>query len=514
MRNLSLFFLLILCSLVTYGQVPSVKFIDNPMGNNEETPALTPAADGGFFITHTATKSSPDSIFGILTRLNASQDVLWSKVFKMRLGTNITNVEEATDGSLTALINSYQTAVRYHPVLTKLSSTGNILSTTELLDSANANEMYSFFRFVSLQNGSRFLLGSSSGVMVRVNGQGQVDYSRQYYMGAGTGKPLYFSGGKAIPGTNQWYAHGHVKNTNLSFLLKMQDTTVLKMHVYDFNTTGTTNYGIGNLHIFPNGELLGSHNYNSTMLNLYRLTADGAIIWRKNYKLPTISPQTMTVDSQNDIWMHGSITPGQAGGILFRFSPTGNLLAQRTQNKQGVSLGNLRGFAELPNNEYLTMQRGYYNNSPTLIMNRIHNNLDFLCFNSNLYNIIDTSYAIVDSAVTKINRVKLRIGPAPALSYPIQTFSPTVSTGNVVCTPNATAEPLSAETYLLVPNPAGASIQIQGLERQPLVRIFNAEGRLMREEMYSGSISIQKLPSGLYWLDVPDLKWKKRFVKE
>lgn len=484
------------------------------MGSNEEVPTLIPAADGGFFITHTATKSNPDSTFGILTRLNASQDVLWSRVFKMRLVTYITNVEEATDGSLTALVSSYQTTSRYYPVLTKLSSTGSILSTTELLDSANANQMYSFFRFVSLQNGSRFFLGSSSSVMVRLNDQGQVDYSRQYFMGAGTGKPLYFSGGKAIPGTNQWYAHGYVKNTNLSFLLKMQDTTVVKMHVYDFNTTGTTTYGINNLHIFPNGELLGSHNYNSRMLNLYRLTADGAFIWRKNYKLPTISPQTMTVDSQNDIWMHGSITPGQAGGILFRFSPTGNLLAQRTQDKLGVSLGNLRGFAELPNNEFLTMQRGYYNNSSTLIMNRIHNSLDFLCFNSNQYNIIDTTYAIVDSAVTKINRVKLRIGPASALSYPIQIFSPTVSTGNVICTPNSTAEQLSAETYSLVPNPAGASIQIQGVERQPLVRIFNAEGRLMREEIYSGMVSIQKLPPGLYWLEVPELKLRKRFVKE
>lgn len=514
-RSLLFVLLSVLC-LPAFGQVPSVSYIDNPFGDTEEAPTLYPAADGGFFITHGLTKSTPDSMFGALTRLKPNLAVEWGKVFKMRAKTPLSSLEEASDGTISLLMNGYNTPSRYYPILAKLSANGTLTETREIVDNSSTTASGSFFRRLTLQNGARILIGSSVGTILRLNAQGTVNFAKQFAFANSPNKVLSFLNARSIPGTaNVWVGVGYISNTNLSFVLKMQDTSAVSFHVYDFKPQAPT-MGMSNIHIYPNQEMLVAFVDNSQLLHMVRLNGNGGIIWRKSYKTYSHYPGKLTVDNNGEIWMSGSITPGQAGGIVAHFSSTGNLLAMASQNGSGTSMGNMQGFEPLPNNEFLTLQRGYYGpiGEAVLYANRIHSTLDFRCYHSNFKNFKDTTYAIVDSNTFQLGALKKSFGSTATLSFPIFTLSPTINTGTVVCTPNAVEELRVPEAYRLVPNPATKTIEIQGLNRQTVVRIFNAEGKLMLSELYLGSILVEKLPVGLYWLDVPEMGVRKRFVKE
>lgn len=508
--------LLLFAGVSAFGQVPSVTYIDNPYGETEEAPTLYPAADGGFFITHPLEKSNPDSLFASLTRLDANLVVQWGKVFKIRKYTSISSLEEATDGTISVLLNGYNTFSKYQPILTKLSATGVPIQTTEIVDNSSTTQSGAFYQRITLQNGARILVGSGGSALLRLNALGTVNFAKQFAFANSPNKILNFLSAKSIPGSpNVWVGVGIITNTNLSFVLKMQDTSAVSFHVYDFKPQAPT-MGMSNLYIYPNQDVLVAYSDNSQLLHMARLNGNGGIIWRKSYKTYSHSPGRLTVDSNGEIWMTGSITPGQAGGIVGHFSSTGALLAMASQNGSGTSMGNMSGFAMLPNNEILTLQRGYYNGigAAMLYANRIHSTLDFKCYHSSFKNFKDTTYAIADSNTFQLGALNKSFSSTSTLSTPIITLSPTISTGPVVCTPNSTEEILTPEPYALVPNPATKTIRIPGLSNSICIRIFNAEGKRMLEVFSSESIGIEGLPNGLYWLEVPEKGIRKRFVKE
>jgi hypothetical protein len=395
-----------------------------------------------------------------------------------------------------------------------ISGQGTITENIELMDSANLTQMSPFYSKASLLNGVRILTGSSSGQVVRLNAANQVTYARQFNMTNGSNRNLYFFGAMAVAGTNEWYGYGRINNTDLSFLLHMNDTTLLHFRVYSFNLANTF-YGISNLHRYPNGDLLGSHVYNSQMLNMYRLNPAGEILWRRNYKLPgTNYPGTMTVGPDGDIWMHGSITPGQAGGVLTHFSPTGNYLGQGTQFRLGVSLGNMSSIALFPNNELVTFQRGFYANKPTLVLNRISSSINFLCYNTNPITLTDTSYAIVDSAVSRLYTTKLRIGKTPAPSFPLLEYSPGISRGAMVCTPNTRMEENVRQKSQVYPNPSPGIVRIQGIAVGQTFQIFGSDGRSLGSRSYTDPLDVHDLKKGLYLIRLSNSSQTLRLVLE
>lgn len=513
-KNLLLFLLLIACNQA-FAQAPSVSYLNNPMGNNEEYPILYPKPNGGFILTNNLTKTSPDSSFGSVTFLNSSFNPQWSRVFKLRTKTSITSLLQEANGQFSFLLNGYTTSSRYYPCLVTLDQNGETVSVSEVVDSSSATQSSPFFLQVKLGNGNRILVSSSASELMRINAaSGKVDFSRQYRFKNQSNQILVVQAAAAVEGTNQWVATGKITNTNLSFMLRMNDTTLVNFHVYNFDPVSSISNGVSNVKILPNQDIQMGWVDNSQRLHLARTTNTGSILWWKAYKIPLTYPGKMTVVSSGDIYMTGSITPGQAGGIIARFSPTGELISKKGQFKLGFSHSNMSALAELPNNELLTMQKAYYEQKSVTMVNRIHNTLDFVCFDSNVGNFIDTTYTIFDSVSTQISFVKKRFGLKTALSFPLMTYGVTTTTGDVICTPTAVNESIAAEKFDVYPNPTNGLIKIDGLERHALVQILATDGRMVLSTRYSEGISVQSLPSGIYILAVPELNIRKRFVKE
>lgn len=509
-------FLLVFISLcgfwAAFGQAPSVLYIDNPLGSNEDAPLLYPANDGGFFIAHSLRKSTPDSIFASLTRLNASLAVQWARVYKVRANTVITAVTEESNGDLNFLLNAYNSASAYHVIIAKANSLGNIYESLELKDSASANVQASFFTKLKLQNGNQILLSSSYGTFVRVGPNGTDVVARQLIFKKNTNQVLYILGGKSMEGSNNWLCHGYITNTNLSFILKMADTTVVNFHVYDFKNISNLG-GIQNIHIYPNEEMLTAHVDNALRLHICRWTPNGNAIWRKTFKIPSTNPGRLMVDNAGDIWLHGSITPGQAGGLLAHFSATGSYIGHKTQLAGGLSLGNISSFAQLPGNEYVTLQRGFYNASSALIVNRINGSMNFKCFQSNQLTFKDTSYAITDSLSTQVSYLKKRLGMATTLTFPIKTMTVSPATGIVACTTTSLVEQ-KEKGISFFPNPAHGSIQVKGAADLETVYLYAPDGKRWTGMLRQGNIAIDHVSPGLYVLELPGQKFRARLVIE
>ncbi len=516
-ESMKTFFINLLFACITYvsvAQMPSISYIDIP--GTETDPTLVPAGTGGYYLTNNITKSNPDSIFASITYLDANLAPQWNRLLKSRAYTIITGAA-VENGGLSVMLNVYnsQSANQAIPVFYQLDQNGNTVETIELQDSANAALTTSqFFNKIKLADGSRVFNTSSAGVVVHVNAQGQADYSRQFRFRNSASNLLSIRALAAVPGTNQWFISGNISNTNLAFLMKMQDTTMLNVHVFNFNPF--SNATLANIHVLPNQEVLLGWNDASRKMHNVKLSASGNIIWHKIYKMTAqMNPGRMTVASNGDIWMHGSVTPGQAGGLLVHLSPNGQFIGRKGQFKLGNSHGNMSTIVELPNNELLTMQRGFYSSKPVLFLNRIQTSMNFYCFDSNVGNFIDTTYATADSLTTQIKPVVRRFGSKQTLTVPLKIQSQIVEIGNVVCTPTDIDEELfSKERFTFYPNPATKTLKVIGLEGQPEVRIVTMDGRVLLAEKYSDEISVSNLPAGLYVLDIPSLGLRKRFAKE
>lgn len=494
-------------------QVPSVRFFDIP--GTEEPPTLVPSGTGGFYLTNNLSKSNPDSTFASFTYLDANLSPQWNRVLKSKTHTTISGLS-VEPGGASVMVNVYNTQGQTSPIFYQFDQNGNTTQTIEIQDSSVANLTTSpFFSKIKLADGCRIFFSSSAGIVMRINPENKVDFSRQFRFGNSATNFLAIQAGAVIPGTNQWLISGYITNTSLAYVLKFQDTTMVFAHVYNFNPLAST-MSISNIHVLPNQEVLLGWNDNSRHMHNVKISANGEIIWRKLHKMTAImNPGRMTVANNGDIWMHGSITAGQAGGLLVHLSPTGQFIGRRGQSKLGNSHGNFTSLVEMPDNELLTLQKGYYNNSPILFLNRIQTSMNFLCFDSNVGNFIDTTYAISDSATTIIKPIVRKFGAKSSLTVPFQVRNLTVTTGNVVCTPTTDVEePLVDVNFTLFPNPVTDQLKLGGLNGQPEIRIFSLDGRLLISQPGSEEISVSRLPSGLYILEVPGLGIRRRFSKE
>ncbi len=514
-ESMKTFFINLLFACITYvsaAQVPSVSFIDIP--GAEQNPTLVPSGTGGYYLANAITKSNPDSTFASITYLDANLAPQWNRLIKSRANTQITGAA-VENGGFSVMLNVYNTQVETRPVFLQLDQNGNTVQTIELQDSSTATLTSSaIFNKIKLADGSRVFISSSSGLVVHVNAQGKADFARQFRFGNPATNLLYVQAVAAIPGTNQWLIAGFINNTNLAYVMKLQDTTILYVHVFDFKPQSSMN--IRNIHVLPNQEVLLGWNDGSKHLHNVKLSASGNIIWRKLHKMTTrMDPGRMTVASNGDIWMHGAITSNQVGGLLVHLSPTGQFIGRRGQHRTGNTHGNISTIAELPNNELLTFQRGFYSGRPVFFVNRIHTSMNFLCFDAIVHDFIDTTYAIADSVTTQIKPVVLRFGVKPTPTVPLKIQNLTIFTGNVVCTPTDIDEELfSKERFTFYPNPATKTLKVIGLKGQPEVRIVTMDGRVLLAEKYSDEISVSNLPAGLYVLDIPSLGLRKRFAKE
>jgi len=490
--------------------VPSVSFINIP--GNEQPPTILPSGNAGYYLTNYLSKSSPDSNFASITYLNTNLLPQWNRTIKTRSNTIISGAA-LENGGLSVMLNVYNSQSQTIPVFYRLDQNGNTVETIELQDSSSATLTTSpFFNKIKLADGSRVF--TSSIEVVHINMQGKADYARRFMFGNSDTRLLIIQAIAAIQGTNQWIISGYINSTNLAYVMKMQDTTILNVHLYDFKPQ--SNLSLGNIHFLPNQEILFGWNDGSQKMHNLKLSASGDIIWHKIHKMTSLmNPYRMTVTSNGDIWMHGSITPGQAGGLLVHLSPTGQLIGRRGQFKLGNNHGNISTIAELPNNELLTLQRGFYNTNSVLFVNRINTSMNFLCFDAVVSNFIDTTYATADSITTQIKPVVRRFGTKPTLTVPLKIQNLTVTTGNVVCTPTTDVEELfSEEKFSIYPNPASKTLKVRGIEGQPEIRILSMDGRVLLAERYSGEISVSNLSVGLFVLEVPSLSLRKRFVKE
>ena len=490
-------------------QTPSISYIDVP--GNENPPALIPSGTGGYYMTSHLSKSSPDSLHGSITYLDANLTPQWCRQIKTKSNAPITAPEVDGNG-VSVMINTYTTQTQTSPVFCRFDLNGNVTQTMELLDSANANLTTSpFFKKIKLANGRRIIYNGID--MVHISPQGTVDFARQYKWGKPANNNMGFQAAAAFPGTNQWVISGNIYNTPLGFLMKFQDTTLMNVHVYNLKPQ-SFDY-MENIEVLPTGELLIGWSDNARIMHHLKLSASGEVIWGKSHKYSSVtSPGGMAVTSNGEIWMHGSITPGQAGGLLVRLSPTAQFIDRKGQFKLGQSHGAFSSIVELPNSDLLTTQRGYYENRNVIFVSRIHPIMDFYCFDAAVANIIDTTYAMADSATTLVVPVKKRFGLKTSLTTPFIIRNLTVTTGPVVCTPTvSTAEVFSEEESILYPNPATHQLKISGLEGSPVVRILAMDGRVLHEGLYAGEISVSALPTGLYVLEVPSTGLRKRFMK-
>jgi len=511
--RIKLLALFMLFSIRIFGQVPSITFIDNPQISGESNPVLYKANNGGYLYTNSITKSNPDSVFTALTSLNSSLVPQWSKIFKVRSNTVISDVVQRSDGKITLTLNGYNTQTRYYPILTTLSATGDLSETIEIVDSLNLTQTGAVFNPIVLPNNANWFFsgGSSPKGMFRLNASGQVTFAKQAIFKNQTNQLLGITTSKHIPGGNKWVGGGRIFNTNLAFYLQMEDTIVRAFHVYNVPNSAST---INQIHLLPNStDMIISIAGGVTFTHLARINENGGIVWKKSFALPNVSLSQSDVDSNGEIWLYGSTSP-LASGVLAHFSATGAYLSHKCQFKLGNSLSRITGFSQVSGNEFLTMQSAFYNSSNSLVLNRINASMNFLCFDYPINDITDTTFNFVDSASTQISFQSRKFGTKTNLSFPVFTLRQNQITGNVTCMDTEVSPDLKQDKIRLVPNPALNEIQVEGIHLGTKVLILSPDGRILKSENYAGSLKTGHLPKGIYFVEIPDSQLRRRFVKE
>ncbi len=495
------------------GQIPGVTFIKTPVYTLENNPVVVKGINGGYLYTHSLTKSNPDSSFAVVTALNAGLTEVWSKVFKIRSNTTIANLHQAADGKITFFLNGNQTSSLYFSNLITLASDGSLLESKEMVDSSSASQSAPFFNHIQLQNGARWLFTTSSNPkgIVRMLPNGTVSLARQPIFGGQTNRTLGFSTVRAIPGTNQWIGVGNIANANLAFFMRMQDSTVLNFRVYNIPNSSSF---LNTVQFIPNStDVLVHATGGIDFVHLMRLTQTGTVVWKKSYAMPSAILSRSYVDDQGHIWLSGTTNP-LVSGVIAHFSPTGDYIAHKCQFKLGFSLKSLTGFVQTGENEFFTMQGGYYNGATCLVANRINSSLNFKCFDYPIGPITDTVFNIVDSASTQLSYLPKRFGTKSSPSFPFIIRNQAQTTGNLTCVTTETSPLKPGLELSMFPNPVEGAFQVQGIPNGTPFRVLSPDGRCLRTGLIAEMNSVSDVPQGLYFLELPQLQLRFRFVKK
>lgn len=506
LRSLSALLYLIF-PLLASAQLPTVHSLKNSLETRDLYPFTISATDGGFYI-YNRTEGTGDSLFTSVTRLDASLEPVWNRVFKMGKELMPWGLSENADGSLVLLARAFTGSASY-PVLVSISSSGDILDTREIEDTASTSGTANLTHRLQLENGSEVIIGGR--VIIHVNPQGVVDYSKQPLFRNDPSNALNIKGAATVPGTNFWVALGQVHGTNLCFYSRWEDTTLINLHVYDTSPIGL-NTSLNNPHIYPNQDVVYSWQDASERLQIARLTAEGNIVWWKSFKINTCNPARLRVDSNEEIWITGAITPSQLGGLITHFSSEGEYIKHIGQFQFGSGQSNISGFEPMPNGEYFAVQSGYVNPDEVLFLNHFQSNLILSCYDAPVPAITDTSYVIIDSAVVNVGFFERGHIITQQLSSPLTAINSTVIK-SVDCTPSDIEKAGMQGRVKLFPNPAIDQLTIDGLKAGTEIRILSADGRLIKNEKYSGNLSLMSLPAGLYLLEVPQTEIRLKFVK-
>lgn len=499
------------------GQNSTVFYLNHPNPGTEETPLVKPLSNGDFLLTGFARRSNPDSLYPVITRLNSNFEPIWSRVIKIRRSNTAEAAVEEPNGNIRIMVTSHTVTTLYKHTFLRLSAQGDLLESGELLDSSSTTQAGPFYKHIRMSDGTTLLMPYGFGTaIVAINPQGQVVWAKQpNFKNGGINPYLVVQNAIPLSEAGRWIATGYVNNTGLAFFAQMRDSVALDFHVYRPDASSNSHPQVGQLHRYPNGEVLVIWQINGRGLHLIRLTASGNIIWRKSYKSTnSFNLGTLMVDPNGDIWLAGSTQPLVAG-LMAHFSPAGELIDLKGQFGNAPN-GYISAIGRLPSNEMFTFQKGYYLNQECFVGNKLGATTSFLCFNTILYNLtlVDTSWAMVDSSSTSIYNITRRFSFGTTLSAPVLFSSRTATIGPVVCTPNAVSIEEKTDRRVAFPNPATGRLNISSLSNGTLIRIFGIDGRQVITAGYEDGIDVQQLPNGLYEVQIADQPNRFRFVKQ
>lgn len=508
--NLWLFFIPFFM-LITNGvqsQSSSVFHFNLEGSGSEQDPLIFAKPGGGYFLTYRLTKSNPDSAYCGLSYLDNSFQPIWNKVFKTHANTVISGLVAESSG-LSFLLNGYNTQSKYFSAWLELDNAGSELQKMQLADSSILNSGSLIQRQVKLANGSRMLTSSVNSKIFRLNAAGNIDYARSFYLAGSPNRSIQITKLLAVPQSNTWYAIGQIANTSLGCLLQFQDTTLVNNRIYAGNAgfTGFLRDGA----VLPNGDLqlLGTEG-----ITLRRVNPAGIPVWTKFHKVVGSYPQAQHLGSDGSIWVTGSLTAGQAGGLVAKFTSDGNYISHIGQFQLGFSHSPIRSMVPIPQNQMLAVQKGYYNNTNVILGNQITTGADFVCFNYQAGTISDTSYVVTDSSSTKIRWNLERFGKSATLNFPLQVLNQSLVKGPVTCSQVSVDDELSTITLNIFPNPATDWLVIEGLSKLEKINIYNMTGSLIFSTASDRKIRFPKLVNGLYLLEIPELQYRVKVVLE
>lgn len=400
----------------------------------------------------------------------------------------------------------------YRPYWLKLDAAGVVQQTIHVVDSSNLNSSFPIFTHVLLENGSRILATSSSGRLMRLNTNGAIDFCRYFRFQGLSTKGFFLNQVIAQPGTNTWYALGGLNGGGPAALLKFQDTTMVFNRLYNFNSPGSTN-GFRSVAIYPNGDLLTLITEGVSTLTLARINPAGTVIWKKSHKASGQSSARVHLASNGDIWISGALNAGQAGGFLAHYGPTGDYLAHKGQFKLGFSQQTITTVLEEPNGQLSLVNKAYYSNSNVLMVNQINPTMDFVCYDYPSGPFSDTTFNLVDSTTTQLEKYFNRFGTTTNLSAPLISSLPTLVKGPVTCV-TSNDETTSQPKIRIYPNPAQTELNIEGIDGHFTVILYSPLGQRNVLVAEQGKVLVENLPPGVYWLEIPDRFFRTCFVRE
>lgn len=485
-----------------YCQASSVFHFNLDGSGSEKDPVIYAKPSGGYYLAYRIVKSSPDSAFlGVASLDNALQPV-WNKVYKSLANAVASKLIVGPSG-FSFVLNGYNTQSRYFSAWLKLDNSGNELERVQLADSSVLNSGSSISSQIELDNRSTIFTSSVNSKIFRVNASGNIDYARSFYLAGNPNRSLQITKLLTVPQSNTWYAIGQISNTSLGFFLQFQDTTLVANRIYAGNPgfTGFLRDGA----VLPNGDLqlLGAQG-----ITLRRVNAVGIPLWTKFHKVIGSFPQAQHVGADGSIWVTGSLTAGQAGGLVASFSTDGNYINHTGQFKLGFSHEPIRSMLPYTQGQMLLVQKGYYNNSNVILGNQITTGSDFVCFDYLAGSISDTNYVTTDSSSTKIRWNVERFGKSSNIGFPIQVRNLNLVRGPVSCSQVSVEENLAAHNIRVYPNPTKNRLMIEGLTKPVHVKAYNPTGQLVFKATTDGELILPELSPGVYVINLPELGYK------
>lgn len=488
------------------GQNSAVFHYNLDGSGSEKDPVIYAKPGGGFYLTYRIIKTNPDSAFWAIASLDNVLQPVWNKVYKSLANAAVTKLV-IHPSEISFVVNGYNTQSLYYSAWLKLDNNGNELQRVQLADSAVLNTGSAINNQIALANGSTIFSSSVNYKIFRVNGSGNVDYARSFYLAGSPNRSLQIIKLLAVPQSNTWYAIGQISNTSLGFLLQFQDTTLVANRIYAGNP-GFTGY-LRDGAILPNGDLqlLGTEG-----ITLRRVNAQGVPIWTRFHKVVGSFPQAQHLGTDGNIWVTGSLSAGQAGGLVARFSADGNYISHTGQFKLGFSHEPIRSMLPYSQGQMLLVQKAYYNNSNAILGNQITTGNDFVCFDYIAGSISDTNYVVTDSSSTKIRWNVERFGKSGTLSFPLQVRSQNLVRGPVSCGQVSMEIDVATPIIQIFPNPATDRFIIEGIRKDQVIKIYDLAGRCRYQSYTSGQVQLPKINPGVYFLELPEIGYKTKVV--